>query len=98
MAIKRMIGYYICGFTLTLFTAVVSAAGLQVLIAYIWTPPPSFLIAYGSALAIVITAVASTWVFLLQTLTNEAMIRGVWCHIYTIVAIAVVSLTLSLLI
>ncbi|MFT5500646.1 MAG: hypothetical protein ACI88G_000779 [Woeseiaceae bacterium] len=97
MTTTKKIGYGIGGFGLSVLTAVIAAAGLQVLIAYVWTPPPSFLVAYGSAFAIAIVAIASSWVFLLQALKNKAMIRGVWCYIYTIVAIAAVSLIISLI-
>ena len=96
MTTTQKISYGIGGFTLSLFAAVFAAAGLQVLITLVWTPPSSFLLAYGSALVIVITAIASTWVCLLQSLKNEAMIRGVWYHIYTFAAVAAVSLVVSL--
>jgi hypothetical protein len=97
MTTTQKIGYGVGGFSLSLLTAVVAAAALQVLIVHVLTPPPSFLVAYGSSVAIVIAAIASTWVWLLQSLKNEAMIRGVWCHIYSFVAIAAVSIVLSLL-
>ena len=98
MTTTQKISYGIGGFTLCLFTAVLAAAGLQALLASVWSSPPSFLLAYGSTLAIAITAIASTWVCLLQSLKNEAMIRGVWYHIYTFVAVAVVSLVVSLVV
>ena len=96
MTTVQKIGYGIGGFSLSLVTAVVTAASLQVLVAHVWSPPPSFVVAFGSAFAVVTIAIASSWVYLLQTLKNEAMIRGVWCHIYAVVAIAAVSLILSL--
>ncbi len=97
MTTTQKIGYGIGGFSLSLFTALLTAAGLQVLVAHLFTPPPSFLVAYGSSVAIVTVAIALTWVWLLQSLKNEAMIRGVWFHIYTFIAIAAVSIVLSLL-
>ena len=96
MTMVQKIGYGIGGFGLSLVTAVLTAASLQMLIAHVWTPPPSFLVAFGSAFAVVTVAIASSWVYLLQTLKNEAMIQGVWCHIYAVIAIAAVSLILSL--
>jgi hypothetical protein len=53
-------------------------------------------VAYGSTLVIAITAIASTWVCLLQGLKNKAMIRGVWCHIYAFTAIGALGLALTL--
>ncbi len=97
MTTAQKFGYGVGGFGLSLFTALLVAASLQVLITYVWSSPAGFLVAYGSALAIAVTAIASTWVCLLQSLKNEAMIRGVWCHIYSFVAIAAVSLIVSLL-
>jgi hypothetical protein len=97
MTTTRKIGYGVGGFSLSLLTAVAAAAALQVLLVNVLTPPSSFLVTYGSSVAIVIVAIASTWVWLLQSLKNEAMIRGVWCHIYSFVAIAAVSIVLSLL-
>lgn len=96
MTTAQTICYGIGGFTLSILTATVAAIGLQFVFASVWTPPDSFLIAYGSALAIAITAVAATWVCLLQGLKNEAMIRGVWCHIYAFTGIGAIGLTLSL--
>ena len=97
MTTVQKFGYGVGGFGLSLFTALLVAAGLQLLISYVWNSQAGFLVAYGSALAIAVTAIASTWVCLLQSLKNEAMIRGVWCHIYTFVALAAVSLILSLM-
>lgn len=96
MTTAKTIGYGVGGFTLSLLTAVVAAIALQYLLITVWTPTESFLVAYGSALAIVITAVASTWACLLQGLQNKAMIRGVWCHIYAFTAIGAIGLALSL--
>ena len=96
MTTMQRVAYGIGGFGLSLFTALLTAAGLQILIAHVIAPPSGFLVAYGSSVAIVITAITATWVWLLQSLKNEAMIRGVWCHIYTFVAIAAVSIVLSL--
>ena len=96
MTTAKTIGYGISGFSLSLLTAVVTGIALQTIFVTVWTPPESFVVAYGSALAIAITAVASTWVCLLQGLKNKAMIRGVWCHIYTFAGIGAVGLALSL--
>jgi hypothetical protein len=96
MTAARKIAYGFCGFTLSLVVAFTAAAGLRLLFTVLWVTPPSLVVAYGSSLAIVTTAIASTWVGLLQSLKNEAMIRGVWFHVYTVIAIAVVSLILSL--
>lgn len=96
MTTMQKFGYGVGGFSLSLAIAVFAAAGLQVFIVHIWSPPPSLLVTFGSAFAVITFAIASSWVYLLQTLKNEAMIRGVWCHIYTVVAVAVVSLILSL--
>lgn len=96
MTTAKTIGYGIGGFSLSLLTAVVAGIALQYLFITVWTPPESFIVAYGSALAIAITAVASTWVCLLQGLNNKSMIRGVWCHIYAVAGIGAIGLALSL--
>jgi hypothetical protein len=96
MTTAKTIGYGVGGFTLSLLTAAVAGIALQYLFISVWTPPESFLVAYGSTLAIAITAVASTWVCLLQGLKNKAMIRGVWCHIYAFTAIGALGLALTL--
>lgn len=95
MTTVQKIGYGIGGFSLSVTVALLVATVLQVLISVVWPEPASFLVTYGSTVAICITAIASTWVCLLQSLRNEAMIRGVWCQIYTLVAIATVSLILT---
>ena len=96
MTTAKTIGYGISGFSLSLLTAVVAGIALQYLFVSVWTPPESFIEAYTSALAIAITAVASTWICLLEGLKNKAMIRGVWCHIYTVAGIGAIGLALSL--
>ena len=88
--------YAIAGFLLSLGIAVLTTISLQVLFAWLWTPPPSFLVDYGSALAFVIFSVAATWLYLLQTLKNEAMIRGVWYQIYSMFAVAAICLPLAI--
>lgn len=95
MSKTRRIAYGIGGFSLSVVVALTMVAGLQILFSVLWTRPSSFLLTYGSMIAIVSIAIASTWVCLLQSLRNEAMIRGVWCHIYTLVAIAAISLILT---
>jgi hypothetical protein len=96
MTTAQTIGYGVGGFTISLFTAVAATIALQFIIASVWAPPATFVAAYSSAIAIVITAIASTWLCLLQGLKNKAMIRGVWCHIYAFTAIGAVSLALAL--
>ena len=97
MTIAKTIGYGIGGFTLSLALVVFSAASLQFVLYSIWIPPQSLLFAFGSALSICITAIASSWVCLLVGLRNKAMVRGVWCQIYTFVGVACVGLSVALL-
>lgn len=97
MTIAKTIGYGIGGFTLSLAMVVFSAASLQFVLSSIWTPPQSLFFAFGSALAICITAIASSWICLLAGLRNKAMLRGVWCQIYTFVGVACVGLSIALL-
>jgi len=96
MTTAKTIGYGVGGFTISLFAAMAATIALQFLFASVWAPPASFVEAYSSTLAIVITAIASTWVCLLQGLKNKAMIRGVWCHIYAFAAIGAIGLALAL--
>ena len=98
MTTARTIGYGVGGFTISLLTAVAGIIALQFIFASVWAPPTTFVQAYSSTLAIVITAIASTWVCLLQGLKNKAMIRGVWCHIYAFTAIGTIGLALTLFI
>lgn len=98
MTMTRKIGYGIGGFTLSLFTAAAAALSLQAFFATVWMAPESLLVAYASALAISITALAATWLGLLQGLKNKAMIRGVWWQIYTVTAVGVVGLAATLFI
>jgi hypothetical protein len=97
MTIAKTIGYGIGGFTLSLAMVVLTAASLQFVLSSIWTAPQSLLVAFGSALAICIAAIASSWVCLLKGLRNKAMVRGVWCQIYAFVGIACVGLLVALL-
>lgn len=96
MTAARKIGHGIGGFTLSLAATILTAASLQFILSSVWTPPQSFLVAYGTALTISITAIASSWVGLLMKLRNKAMIRGVWYQIYAFVGIAVVGLFVAL--
>ena len=96
MTTAKTIGYGVGGFTISLFTAMAATIGLQLIFASVWATPATFVEAYSSTLAIVIIAIASTWVCLLQGLKNKAMIRGVWCHIYAFTAIAAIGLALAL--
>ena len=98
MTTAKTIGYGVGGFTISMFTAMVATIALHFIFASVWAPPASFVEAYSSTLAIVITAIASTWVCLLQGLKNKALIRGVWCHIYAFTAIAAIGLALALFI
>ena len=96
MKLARKIIYGIGGFALSSMTAISVALVLQYVFAAVWTPPLTFVATYGTALAAAITAIGSTWVYLLQRLNNAAIIRGVWCHVYAVFGIAVVSLVASL--
>ena len=69
------------------------ALGLQQVFVAIWAPPLTLVASYGSAFVIGVTAIGSTWVTLLQRLNYDAVIRGVWCHIYAVFGIAVAILT-----
>jgi hypothetical protein len=94
--VAKKIGHGIGGFTLSLAMIVLTAVSLQVIITSIWTPPQSFLIAYGTAMAIPIIAISLSWICLLNGLRNKAMIRGVWYQIYACVGIAIVGLIVVL--
>ncbi len=96
MTVAKKIGHGIGGFTLSLAMAVLTAVSLQLIVSSIWIPPQSFLIAYGTTLAISITAISSSWICLLKGLRNKAMIRGVWFQIHAFVGIAVIGLIIAL--
>ena len=96
MTVARKIGHGIGGFTLSLVTVLLTAVSLQFVLSFVWTQSQSFLVAYGTALTISITAIATTWVCLLKGLRNKAIIRGVWFQIYACVGIAVVGLLAAL--
>ena len=96
MLVAKNVSQCISGFALSLATVVLSAVTLYFTFFSIWVPPQSFLGAYGTAVAISIIAIVTSWVCLLMGLKNKAMIRGVWYQIYTFVGIAVVGLTVAL--
>jgi hypothetical protein len=75
---------------------VLTALSLQLIVSSVWTPPQSFLVAYGTALAIPIVAISLSWLCLLKGLKNKAMIRGVWSQIYAFVGIAAIGLLVAL--
>lgn len=97
MIIIEKIGNHILGFLLCLVTAAVMAAGLHALVAFLWIPLPNLLFDFGSRFVIASAALASTVICLLWWIKNEDMKRGVWCFIYSLTALAVISLTVSLL-
>ena len=96
MTVARKIGHGIGGFTLSLVTVVLTAVSLQVILSFIWNQPQSFLVAYGTTLAVSITAIATSWTCLLKGLRNKSMIRGVWYQIYAFAGLAVVGLLAAL--
>ncbi len=96
MTVARKIGHGIGGFTLSLEAVVQTAVSLQFILSFIWNQPQSFLVAYSTALAVSITAIATSWACLLKGLKNKAMLRGVWCQVYAIVGLAVVGLLAAL--
>ncbi len=96
MTVARKIGHGIGGFTLSLVTVVLTAVSLQFVLSFVWNQSQSFLVDYGTALTISITAIATSWVCLLKGLRNQAMIRGVWCQVYAIVGLAAVGLAVAL--
>ena len=96
MTMAQKIAYGIGGFTLGLFAAALTAAGLHTLLVSVFYSRLGFLIAYGYTLVIAIVAVALVWACLFQFLRNEALIRGVWCFMYTVIAASAVSLAVSL--
>lgn len=92
----KMIGYGVGGFTLSVLFSVVAGLGLQFIVNSIWVHPESFITVYGATFVIAIAAVTLTWSCLLRGLTNEAMIRGVWIHIYAIAMFSIVGLVFTL--
>jgi len=96
MSVARNIGYGIGGFALSLTMVILTAACLQYLVFTIWSPPEGLLIAFGSAFATCILAMALPWACLLKGLRNKAMVRGVWCQIYVFVVAAVGTLLVVL--
>jgi hypothetical protein len=96
MTIAKKIGHGIGGFTLSLAMVVLTAVSLQLIVSSIWNPPQSFLVAYGTTMAIPIIAISLTWFCLLKGLRNKAVIRGVWFQIYAFSAIAIVGLIVAL--
>ena len=90
------IAYGIGGFSLGLSGVVLTAAGLYFLLVSAWFSHLGFLIACGYIFAIAIVAIALIWACLMQLLKNEALIRGVWCFMVSFVAVAAVSLAVSL--
>ena len=96
MTVAKKIGHGVGGFTLSLAMVVLTAVSLQLMVSSIWTQPQSFLVAYGTAMAIPIAAISLTWFFLLKGLRNKAVIRGVWYQIYAFAGIAGVDLIVAL--
>lgn len=96
MTTGKRIAYGVGGFALGLCAAVLTAAGLHALLVSVFYSRLGFLIAYGYTLAIAIVAVALIWTCLFLFLRNEALIRGVWCFMYTVIAAAAISLAVSL--
>lgn len=96
MKAATKIGYEISGFTLGLLTIILIGFCLHFIFSSVWAPSHSILVAYGVALVIAVIAIASTWICLLMSLRNKAMIRGVWCQIYVLVCIAAVGLIVTL--
>jgi ethanolamine transporter EutH len=97
MTIIEKIGNHILGFMLCLVTAAVTAAGLHALVAILWIPLPNLLFDFGSRFMIASVALASTVICLLWWVKNEDMKRGVWCFMYFLTAVAIISLAISLL-
>ena len=91
------IAYNFVGFVLCFATTAVVTVGLYTLVAYFWIPLPNLLFVFGSRLAIITAAIASTVICLLWFVKNEEIKRGVWCFIHVLIAIAVASLALSLI-
>ena len=95
MPVARQIRYCIGGFMLSLAMIVLAAISLQFVFSSFWNPPQSFIVAYGSQLAILVTAVAFSWIYLLCALRNKAMSAGVWTQIYSLIGLADVGLTVA---
>ena len=97
MTTAQKLAYGIGGFALGLSGAVLTAAGLHFLLVSVWFSHLGFLIVYGYTFAIAIVVIALIWVCLFQLLESKALIRGVWCFMYTLITLAVVSLAISLI-
>ncbi len=95
MSVARQIRYGIGGFMLSLAMIVLAAMSLQFVFSSFWNPPQSFIVAYGTQLAILVTAVAFSWICLLSALRNKAMIAGVWSQIYAFIGLAAVGLAVA---
>ncbi len=97
MTTAHKIAYGIGGFSLGLSGVVLTAAGLHFLLVSVWFSHLGFLIACGYMFAVAIVAIALIWACLIQLVKNEALIRGVWWFMYSFVAVAAVSLAVSLI-
>ena len=95
MSIAKQVQYGIAGFMLSLITILLTAIVLQFVFSFVWPVPNNFVVAYGTTLAILVTAVGSSWACLLLALRNKAMIQGVWFQIYTFVGIGIIGLTVA---
>jgi hypothetical protein len=95
MTVAKQVQYGIGGFMLSLVTIILMAIVLQFVFTSVWTLPENFLAAYGSSLAILVTAVGSSWACLLLALRNKAIVRGVWFQIYTFIGIGIIGLTVA---
>jgi hypothetical protein len=95
MSIAKQVQYGVGGFMLSLVTILSTAIVLQFVFSTVVTIPENFLVAYGTTLANLVTAVGSSWACLLLALRNKAMIRGVWFQIYTFVGIGIIGLTVA---
>ncbi len=89
-------GYGAGGFALSLFFSIVAGFGLQFILDSIWVSPESFVAIYSSSFASAIVAVALTWSCLLRGLKNDAVIRGVWGHIYLTALLSIIGLAVML--
>ena len=96
MTTLEKIAYNFVGFILCFVTAAIVTVGLHTLVAYFWIPLPSLLFVFGSRLAIISAAIVSTVICLLWFLNNDEIRRGVWCFIYVLVGVALITLAISL--
>jgi len=97
MTFAKKIGHGIGGFTLSLAMVVIVSLSLQFVISSVWNPPQSFLVAYGTALTISITAIATSWFCLLKGLKNKAVIRGVRYQIYAVLGLCTIGLVATII-